>query len=125
MPRKVLVVDDDPQILDFVTMGLRLAGYEVLSAGDGQEGLYVARSARPDLMVLDLAMPRMHGYEVCRALRADHSFDGMKIVVTSGKNYAVDIKTAKSLGADLYIVKPYQMQQLTRVIGELLAPAAG
>ena len=114
------MVDDDEEIVGFVTMGLESAGYEVLSALDGEEGLYLARTSRPDLILLDLAMPRMHGFEVCEAIRSDRDLSGTKIVVTSGKNYAADMKRAKALGADLYVVKPYGCQQILDVVGKVL-----
>lgn len=114
--KRVLVVDDDEEIVGFVEMGLTEAGYEVLTANNGQRGLDLARSARPDLVLLDLSMPVMHGYQVCQALRSDRSFDSMKIVITSGKSYPVDIRTAKDAGADHYMVKPFDLNQLLDMV---------
>ncbi|MBI4348856.1 MAG: response regulator [Elusimicrobia bacterium] len=118
--KKVLVVDDDEEIVSFAEMVLRDAGYEVYTAYNGQAGLELARSARPDLVLLDLAMPIMHGYEVCQAIRADASMNNIKIVVTSGKSYPVDIKNAKEAGADHYMVKPYGVQQLADMVSRVL-----
>lgn len=114
------MVDDDPEIIGFVEMSLRDAGYEVYTAEDGQKGLDAARAHRPDLVLLDLAMPVMHGYEVCHALRADESLKTVKIVVTSGKSYPVDIKNAKEAGADHYMVKPYGLAQLLDTVAGIL-----
>lgn len=118
--KKVLVVDDDEEVISFVEMTLKEAGYEVYVARNGQQGLDLARSARPDLLLLDLAMPVMHGYEVCQAIRSDPSFNDMKIVVTSGKSYPVDIKNAKDAGADHYMVKPYGLDQLLDMVSRAL-----
>lgn len=123
MSQKILVVDDDPIMMQFVSMGLKDKGYEVIVASDGEEGLRMTREHKPALLVLDLAMPKMHGYEVCKSIRADPSLQGTKIIVTSGKNYAVDIRTAKEVGADRYLVKPYQIQELVGAIQELLPQA--
>src|SRR5438309_170218 len=87
IPKKILIVDDDHEIRAFMTLGLESAGFEVLCAVDGDEGLFVAKRDKPDLIVLDLTMPRMHGYAVCEAVRADKELAKTKIVVTSGKNY--------------------------------------
>ncbi len=119
--KKVLVVDDDEEIVGFVEMSLKDAGYDVYTACDGKKGLEMARSTRPDLILLDLAMPVMHGYEVCTALRADASFNSTKIVVTSGKSYPVDIKNAKDAGADHYMVKPYGLHQLLDMVSRALS----
>lgn len=118
--KKVLVVDDDEEIVGFAEMVLRDAGYEVYTAYDGHAGLELARSARPDLVLLDLAMPIMHGYEVCHAIRADSSMNDIKIVVTSGKSYPVDIKNAKEAGADHYMVKPFGVKQLIDMVSRAL-----
>ena len=114
------MVDDDEEIVGFVEMSLRGAGYEVYTAFNGREGLDLAKSARPDLVILDLAMPVMHGYEVCQAIRSDSTMNNIKIVVTSGKSYPVDIKNAKDAGADHYMVKPYGLHQLLDMISRTL-----
>ncbi|MBI4422110.1 MAG: response regulator [Elusimicrobia bacterium] len=118
--KRVLVVDDDSEIVSFVEMSLKDAGYEVYTAQNGQEGLDMAKSYRPDLILLDLAMPVMHGYEVCHAIRADSVLAATKIVVTSGKSYPVDIRAAKDAGADHYMVKPYGLNQLLDTVSRIL-----
>jgi DNA-binding response OmpR family regulator len=125
MPKRILVVDDDPVMTQLVLLRLQYAGYEVSTAADGEQGLQQAKKVKPDLMVLDLAMPNMHGYEVCKAIRADQALASLKIIVTSGKSYPVDIKAAKHVGADRYLVKPYPMQTLLAAIEELLSPSLG
>ena len=119
--KKVVVVDDDLEIADFVQLSLSTAGYQVLQANDGRAGLELVRHERPDLVLLDLAMPMMHGFEVCQAIRADQSLAGVKIIITSGKSYAVDVRTAKDAGADHYMVKPFGLDQLLDTVGRFLA----
>lgn len=114
------MVDDDEEIVSFVQMSLKEAGYEVYTAENGKKGLDLIRSNHPDLVLLDLAMPVMHGYEVCQAVRADATLKDVKIVVTSGKSYPVDIKNAKDAGADHYMVKPYGLNQLLDMVGRVL-----
>ena len=120
MPKKILVVDDDEHVVGFLNVGLSQAGYNVITAKDGEEGLASARQNRPDLILLDLAMPRMNGYQVCQAVRSDKDLSGTKIVVTSGKNYPVDIKAAKQVGADHYLVKPFVLPELLKILEKLL-----
>lgn len=124
MPRRILIVDDDEHIVGFLTLSLKRQGYDVLSAKDGEEGLAAARVNKPDLIILDLAMPRMNGYQVCQAIRADKEIAGTKIVITSGKNYPVDLKAANVVGADRYLVKPFIFPELLKTIDSLLGPAA-
>ena len=119
----ILVVDDDPEIRSFVVEGLLAAGYRVVEAADGQEAIEVAKEHNPSLMVLDLSMPRMHGFQVCLAVRGDPRLRPMKIIVTSGKSYPVDIRAAKDAGADQYLVKPYGFQQLVDAVERLLEGA--
>ncbi len=117
---RILVVDDDDTVLGFAAEGLKLDGHEVLEARDGEESIRVAKASKPQLIFLDLAMPNMNGYQVCEVIRATPELKGIKIVVTSGKNYPVDIKMAKQLGADDYLVKPYGLSDLRAAIQKQL-----
>ncbi|MBI4387371.1 MAG: response regulator [Elusimicrobia bacterium] len=124
MAHKILVVEDDPDVSSFLTFGLKHAGYEVFHAQDGEEGLYLTKATRPDLIVLDLHMPRMHGFAVCEALRADPELARIKIIVSTAKNYQVDRKAAAAAGADRFMVKPYGIKDLLDNISELLKNAS-
>ncbi|MBI2363016.1 MAG: response regulator, partial [Elusimicrobia bacterium] len=93
--KRILVVDDDRLMVDFISECLKRASFVVETAFNGTEGLAKARSFAPDLMVLDLMMPDMHGFDVCEALRQDPAFAGLKILISSGKAYEVDKKAAK------------------------------
>ncbi len=89
--------------------------YEVFSAANGAEGLEVVRAVRPDLLVLDLLMPVMHGFEVCQRLRADPDLKATKILISSSKSYQNDVRAAVSeTGADDYIIKPFDIADFNR-----------
>jgi DNA-binding response OmpR family regulator len=106
-------------------MAILLSGdFEVSSAADGAEGLELARKLHPDLIVLDLLMPRMHGFEVCRRVRADADLKGTKILISSSKSYQHDVSTAvDETGADDYIVKPFDNDEFKRRVAGLVAEA--
>lgn len=119
MPRKILVIEDDLDMLELVVTSLKGADYEVLEAAEGEQGLEKARTEKPDAVVLDLAMPKMNGYEVCKALHDDPATSHIKVIVTSAKSYPSDIKAAMSVGALSYLVKPYSIKDLLGTIGKL------
>lgn len=124
MRKKVLIIEDDAAIRAYAVLILKRAAYEVAEAPDGKAGLDRAREFKPDLVVLDLMMPGLHGYEVCSRLRADKSFNGVKVLITSSKSYAADLDAAKSSGADSYLMKPYKAEQLAGRVRDLLEGAA-
>ena len=99
---KIVIVDDDADIRRLAELRLRLAGFNVLTAEDGEAGLTLIRAEKPRVVILDLMMPKMHGYAVCQAVRSDASLQGTYIIVTSAKTYTGDIRKATELGADLY-----------------------
>jgi DNA-binding response OmpR family regulator len=119
---KILVVDDDEEMRDVIAEFLRKNGYQVFIAGDGERALEVLRAEKPRLLVLDLTMPKKNGYMVCEAVRSDPDAEisGMKIIVTSGKKFPLDIRAAHEAKADDYLVKPYQTKELLAAIKELL-----
>jgi DNA-binding response OmpR family regulator len=112
---KVLAVDDDPRILDLVATILRLAQVEVATAVDGEAGLALAQVTRPDVVLLDIMMPRMDGYDVCRALKA--SDDAPKIVMITAKTSSDDELAALAAGADGYIRKPFRTEDILKAVG--------
>lgn len=91
---------------------LRGSGHEVFSAGDGESGLQPVKEKRPDLVIPDLMMPRMHGFTVCQAVRGDPSLRHIANLATSAKSYPVDVARAHEFGADYYPTKPYDIQVL-------------
>jgi CheY-like chemotaxis protein len=122
--KRVLIVDDDDDMREL--MVTLLGGrYQVSAAVDGVAGLEAAKAQKPDLVVLDLLMPRMHGFEVCMNIRADESLKGTKVLISSSKSYAHDVRTAvEETGADAYIVKPFPIAEFRKVVAELLGEAA-
>ena len=118
--KKVLIVDDDPSILKIASMRLRAEAVEILTAGDGAEGLRLAREHRPAVVVLDLMMPKVHGFTVLQQIREDPALRQIKILVTSAKGYASDVERIQQLGADRYLRKPYDLQEFWEVVSELL-----
>ena len=106
---KVLVVDDEPMMVNFLRTGLRYEGFEVLGADSGSGALELAKTFRPDLVILDLMMPRIDGYEVCRQLRGDPD---LGIIMVTAKDETSDRVLGLDLGADDYLVKPFDFDEL-------------
>ena len=122
MKRKILLVDDEPGIQMVISARLEAEGYEVLIAKDGQEGLDLARSESPDIVLLDIMLPKLDGYKVCRMLKFDKTFESIPIVMFSAKGADADKKLAEQVGADAYIVKPFDMNLFTQTVQRLLGP---
>lgn len=117
---RILIVDDEADLVSVLRMGLEIEGFEVSSASDGEEGLRRAREDRPDLLVLDLMLPKMDGYKVCRALKFDERFKSMPIFILSARSGEQDRRLALDMGADLFVTKPYDMADLIARIGHKL-----
>jgi two-component system response regulator VicR len=109
MSPKILIVDDEPPIVDVLSYNLRQANYEVLVAWDGEQALDLARRERPDLVVLDLMLPRLDGLEVCRILRRERD---VPIIMLTARDAEVDRVVGLELGADDYVVKPFSVREL-------------
>ncbi|MFA6030084.1 MAG: response regulator [Elusimicrobiota bacterium] len=120
--RKVLVVEDDPMVREFAAT-LLAEEYDIQTAVDGQDALEKALAWRPDVVVTDLMMPRMHGYELCQRLKAPDGVPGVRILVCSSKPFATDKSQAKAAGADDYIVKPFSIEDLRAKVLALLRGA--
>jgi diguanylate cyclase (GGDEF)-like protein len=120
MPETILVVDDDPDIARFVEVNLRSAGYDVAVAGDGEEALDRAGDLRPDLVLLDVMMPRIDGFEVAQRLRKNPQTANTSIIMLTAKALSADKVTGLQSGADDYIIKPFDpIELLARVKGTL------
>jgi DNA-binding response OmpR family regulator len=120
---RILLVDDEPSIVKMVGKRLEVEGFDVLIATDGQEGLTQARSVSPDLIVLDLMLPKMNGYEVCTMLKQDARYQRIPIVLFTAKAQEKDEKLGMECGANAYVRKPFRAQELLDTIRTLL-PAA-
>jgi len=117
---KILVVDDEPDIVRVITKTLEVNGYEVITANDGQEGLEKAKTEKPDLIVLDLMLPKIDGYKVCGLLKKDTRYVKTPIILFTAKAQAKDVKLGEEVGADAYITKPFEAEVLLSKIEELI-----
>ena len=115
---RILVVDDEPDLIAVLRHGLEAEGFEVVSAGDGEEGLRRAREDRPSLIVLDLMLPKLDGYKVCRALKFDERYKAIPILILSARSGEQDRRLALDMGADAFVTKPYEMRALVAAIRE-------
>lgn len=116
----ILVADDDPAILGMVRTSLTNASYRVISATDGQEAIDEAVAQRPALVVLDVMMPKVSGWEVARELRRNPITEDIKIVMLTAIGSAVNEMTSSLYGADAYLDKPFELKELERTIADLL-----
>ncbi len=116
----VLVVDDDPVIQKLLQVNFEMEGYDVVIAGDGEEGLALAREERPDVVLLDVMMPKMNGLDVAAAMRADEITEAIPIIMLSAKAQASDVQAGLDLGVDDYVTKPFDPLELLERVGALL-----
>ncbi len=117
----ILVVDDDPEILGMLSARLGATGYKIITAADGEAAVTRAEAENPDLVVLDVMMPKMNGWEVARALRQKETTRGIKIVMLTAIGAQVNEMTSPLYGADAHIDKPFEFKALEAVIAQLLA----
>ncbi|QJD79622.1 response regulator transcription factor [Spirosoma rhododendri] len=127
MPAHVLIADDDPSILLSLEFLMKKQGYQVLIARDGTEAYDLLQQHRPDVLLLDIMMPGMNGYELCTYVRQTPGFERVKVVFLSAKSKEVDIQQGYKAGADLYLPKPFSTRELAAKVRELiqLNPTAG
>jgi two-component system alkaline phosphatase synthesis response regulator PhoP len=118
--KRILVVDDEIYIVHILEFSLTMEGYTVLTASDGEEALKMIEQERPDLVVLDIMMPKLDGYEVCRRLRQDDQFGTLPVILLSAKGRPVDREAGLHAGADDYIAKPFSPRKLLEKIRTLL-----
>ena len=119
-PPRILIVDDNPMNLDILQTRLTVHGYEILTATDGEEALATAREKRPDLILLDVMMPKMDGFEVCRHLKADSTLPFMPIVMVTAKADPKDIVAGLEAGGDEYLTKPVDQASLVARVKSML-----
>jgi len=119
--KKILVIEDDPSVLRFLEHTLQREGYQVLTATNGLSGIRMARSEMPDLLVLDIMLPGIDGFEVCHRLRAEPATAKLPILILSAKAQEADKVTALQVGADDYLTKPVNLSDITSRVDILLA----
>ena len=118
--KRILIVDDEPDLVETLSFRLEASGYEVIKADDGQKGLDKARSEKPDLIILDLMLPKLDGYKVCRMLKFDEAYKNIPIILFTARAQEQDKKIGQDVGADGYITKPFEPQVLLAKIQELI-----
>lgn len=119
--KKIVVIDDEKDIIQLLSLELKAAGYEVVTACDGEAGLALIRAQRPDLVLLDLMMPKKDGFEVLEALRRDAVTRNIPVFLLTAKSSDHDIERGLQLGIEDYIVKPFHGELLVKRIGRLLS----
>ncbi|MGE5177074.1 MAG: response regulator transcription factor [Hyphomicrobiales bacterium] len=120
---KILVVDDEIYIVHILDFSLGMEGYEVVTALDGEQALEKLKTEKPDLIVLDIMMPKVDGYEVCKAVKGNPETAQIPVILLSAKGRTVDQKVGFDVGADDYITKPFSPRKLVERINQLLGQA--
>lgn len=124
MSPTILVADDEPNIVISLEYLLRREGYTVLIARDGQEALDTIARDKPDLVLLDVMMPKKTGFEVCQEVRATDALQGVRILMLTAKGRDTDVAKGMALGADAYMTKPFATRELVEKVAEILARTA-
>ncbi len=125
MKKKILLVDDERDLVTAVTFRLNAEGYDVISALDGQAALDMAKKEKPDLIILDLMLPKLNGYKVCSLLKADMRYRRIPIIMFTARVQEADKKMGLEAGADAYITKPFEASILLAKVKEFLGEEAG
>jgi DNA-binding response OmpR family regulator len=120
MPKEILIVDDEPSIVIPIQFLMEQQGYSVLVAENGEDALDVIYKYKPDLILLDIMLPRIDGYEVCEIVRLNPEYRNVKIIFLTAKGREVEIAKGLALGADAYITKPFSNTELVAKVKELL-----
>jgi DNA-binding response OmpR family regulator len=121
--RKVLVVDDEPSIAKILRKQLEVAGFEVNVGVDGEDGLAKVREWRPELVLLDVMLPKINGHDVCKMLKADPELKGIPVIMLTAKTQRQDQDLAQQQGADGFLTKPFQLSELLAKVKGLLGPS--
>jgi DNA-binding response OmpR family regulator len=120
MTRRILIVDDEPNIVLSLEFLMQQSGFEVAVARDGEEALAQMAAFRPHLVLLDIMLPKLNGYEVCQKLRQNPDWAGVKVVMLSAKGRELEVSKGLALGADAYVTKPFSTRELIDQVRRLL-----
>jgi len=118
--KKVLVCDDDPAILRVLEVNLEIEGYEVFTAHDGQQAVDIATAEHPDLVVLDIMMPRLDGYQACEKIKENEATAEIPVIFLSARAQLSDIERGRSFGVSEYLTKPFDPMELLDVVARLI-----
>ena len=120
MSKKILVVDDEKDIVETLSFMMRARGYEVIEAYDGEEGLKLAKEQSPDLMILDVMMPKINGYKIARLLKYDSKYKHIPIIMVTARGQDSDKLIGEETGADEYIRKPFEFEEVLDCVNKYL-----
>jgi DNA-binding response OmpR family regulator len=120
---RILIVEDERSILETMRFALEQAGYECLLAHDGPQGITLARVEMPDLILLDIMLPKLNGYQVCRLLKQDRRFSRIPVIMVTARTQDRDYVQGKECGADDYLTKPFEFPELLQVVERHLSAA--
>ena len=118
--KRILIIDDEPQIVRALELLMEREGFEVRSASDGIEALHAIEDATPDLILLDLMMPRMDGFELCQRIRSNPAWKDMIIIILTAKGRDIEREKGMALGADHYVTKPFSTREVVKLIKSAL-----
>jgi len=124
VPSRILIVDDEPSIVISLEYLMKREGFEVSVAADGEAALAAVAARPPDLVILDVMMPKLNGFEVCRRLRAEPAWRGVRILMLTAKGREPELQKGLALGADAYVTKPFSTKDLVAEVKRLLAVPA-
>lgn len=120
MGKKILIADDEPNIVISLEFLMQRNGYEVVTAGDGEQALRLLDTFKPDLILLDIMLPVRNGFEVCQRIRENPTWKDTRIVMLTAKGREVEIAKGLALGADVYITKPFSTHELLTAVRQLI-----
>ena len=120
MAKRILIADDEPNIVVSLEFLMKQRGYDIRVVSDGAEALAAVGEFRPDLILLDVMMPRVSGYDVCQKVRENPEWQGIKIIMLSAKGRDVEVTKGIAIGADAYVTKPFSTRDLIAKVGEML-----
>jgi DNA-binding response OmpR family regulator len=117
---KIVIAEDEPDIRELIAITLRIAGHEVITGSNGLEGYELTKKEHPDLVMFDVRMPKMTGYEACKKIKDDPEIANTPVVFLSAKGQESEIEQGMSAGAEEYLLKPFSLEQLTARVKSIL-----
>jgi len=120
MAKVILIVEDEAKSLKLIRDLLQVSGYKTIEATDGKQGVKLAKDKKPDLILMDIMMPKMHGYSACLAIKADKATKSIPVVILTALDHELNKQLGKEMGADGYMTKPVNRQELLDVISRFL-----
>lgn len=122
MPVRILIAEDEPHIVESLSFILNRSGFQVDAVGDGEQALEKIRADRPDVVILDVMLPSLNGFEVMKTVRADAAVKATPIIILTAKGQSRDRQTAMEIGADAFVTKPFSNQEIIDKVRELTGP---